>query len=75
MQEQSIQGIKLAAGSVQYKKIPIQNTIIEAVSCSYSYFKDMGTLNYLEVAILHIQAYLKLGFSYEKRAGVFDKVL
>lgn len=73
--KQYIEAIKMAAGSVQYKNISVNDTFITAVTQLYNYFEDSGNTNYLEAAILHIQAYLEMGFSYDTGKTIFDAVL
>ena len=70
-----IEAIKLAAGSVQYKNISVENTMIKAVEQLYRYYKETIDKGYLETAFFHMQAYLEMGFSYEEGKGIFDKVL
>ena len=61
-----IEAIKLAAGSVQYKNWSVQDTFMDAVSQLYQYYQNSQNIKYLETAILHIQAYLEMGFPYEQ---------
>lgn len=70
-----IEAIKLAAGSVQYKNLSVQDTFIGAVSQLYQYYQNSQNIKYLETALLHIQAYLEMGFSYEQGKAIFDAVL
>lgn len=73
--KQYVEAIKVAAGSVQYKDISVNNTFITAVSQLYKYYEYSNNSNYLEAAILHIQAYLEMGFPYEAGSEIFDTVL
>lgn len=70
-----IEAIKLAAGSVQYKNIPVQKTFLDTVSQLYQYYENSKDPKYLETAVLHIQAYLEMGFLYDKGKEVYDLVL
>uniref|UniRef100_UPI00405686F2 hypothetical protein n=1 Tax=Agathobacter sp. TaxID=2021311 RepID=UPI00405686F2 len=70
-----IEAIKLAAGSVQYKDLSVKETFMEAVSQLHRYYKDSQNTKYLETAVLHIQAYLEMGFSYEEGKTIYDKIL
>lgn len=70
-----IEAIKLAAGSVQYKGISIQRTFIDAISQLYQYYENSNNVKYLEIATLHMQAYLEMGFSYEDGEEIFDIIL
>lgn len=70
-----IEAIKLAAGSVQYKNISVQKTFIDTVFQLYQYYENSKELKYLEIAVLHIQAYLEMGFLYDTGKEVYDLVL
>lgn len=70
-----IEAIKLAAGSVQYKNISVKATFIDAVTQLYQYYISSRDNKYLEIAILHIQAYLEMGFPYDYGKDVFDLIL
>ena len=69
-----IEAIKLVAGSVQYKNLSVQDTFMDAVSQLYQYYQNSQNIKYLETAILHIQAYLEMGFPYEQGKTVFDVI-
>lgn len=73
--KQYVEAIKMAVGSVQYKGISINNTFITVVLQLHEYFESSKNINYLETALLHIQAYLEMGFPYEEGAEVFDVIL
>ena len=70
-----VEAIKLAAGSVQYKNLSVQETMVGAVTELYKYYEYTKNMNYLETAILQIQAYLELGFVYDNAKSQFDQVL
>lgn len=70
-----IEAIKLATGCVQYKNIPVKQTLCDAVSQLYWYYSNLGRREYLEVAVLYIQAYLEMGFSYEDNSEIFNTIL
>lgn len=72
---QYIEAIKLACGSVQYKNISIKETFFDTVLQLLSYFENSNNKDYLEIALLHIQAYLEMGFPYEDGGDIFDSVL
>lgn len=74
-QERYVEAIKLAAGSAQYKNLSVKSTIITAISQLYHYYEYENNTNYLDIAILHIQAYLEMGFDYEESSEIFDKIL
>lgn len=70
-----IEAIKMAAGSVQYKNLSVKNTFIDTVSQLYQYYERFQNIKYLETAILHIQAYLEMGFPYEDGKPIYDIIL
>lgn len=70
-----IEAIKMATGSVQYKNLSVKDTFIDTVSQLYQYYERFQNIKYLETAILHIQAYLEMGFPYEDGNPVYDIIL
>lgn len=70
-----ISAIKQAAGSVQYEHLSVQQTFLQTVSQLYWYFEQFQEKRYLNIALLHIEAYLEMGFSYNVASEVFDQVL
>ena len=73
--QQYVEAIKLAAGSVQYKNLSIKQTFFLSVKQLYEYYINMNNVCYLETAILHIQAYLEMGFPYDEGKEIFDLVI
>lgn len=73
--KQYIEAIKIAAGSVQYKNLSVKNTLIEAIQQLTIYYENSKNKEYLEIALLNIQAYLEMGFEYGEGEKVFNKVL
>ena len=70
-----VEAIKLAAGSVQYKSLSVTDTLKYAINQLHEYYCYTQRKNYLHVALLQIQAYLEMGFSYESGSDIFDKIL
>ena len=70
-----VEAIKFAAGCLQYKNISVEQTFEDAVSQLYWYYQKLGSKEYLETAALHIQAYLEMGFEYERHGELFNQVL
>lgn len=70
-----VEAIKFAAGCLQYRSISVRQTLGDSISLLYSYYEKLNNKEYLEIAILHIQAYLEMGFEYEKYEKTFNKVL
>lgn len=70
-----VEAIKLAAGSVQYRNLSVTETLKSAITQLYNYYRQTNRDNYLKAALLHIQAYLEMGFIYEYGGGIFDNIL
>lgn len=70
-----VEAIKLAVGSVQYKNLSIKETFFETIERLNFYYENSQNEKYLEVALLHMQAYLEMGFPYEARKELFDATL
>ncbi len=73
--QQYVEAIKLATGSVQYKNLSVKQTFFMSVKQLYEYYKNMDNACYLEIALLHIQAYLEMGFPYDEGREIFDPVI
>jgi len=73
--KQYIEAIKLAAGTVQYRNLSVKKTFMSSVSQLYKYYTMFLNKKYLETAVLHINAYLEMGFAYEDGKELFDSVL
>lgn len=56
-----VEAIKLAAGEVQYRGLPVSRTIVNAIKHLQDYYNGSKDIRYLEVALLYIQAYLEMG--------------
>ncbi len=70
-----LEAIKLAAGSLKYKGISINKTFLMGIKHLQEYYSLCNDLKYLEVAVLLIQAYLEMGFTYESYKEEFDHIL
>lgn len=70
-----IEAIKLAVGSVQYKNLSVKETFFETIERLNFYYENTKNKKYLEVALLHMQAYLEMGFPYEIGKELFDATL
>ena len=70
-----VEAIKLATGSVQYKNLSAKETILQTIEQLNFYYENSQNKKYLEVALLHIQAYLEMGFPYEAGITLFDIIL
>lgn len=70
-----IEAIKLAVGTTSYVGLAISDVFEASVSRLYSYYLETKDKCYIETALLHIRAYVEMGFEYEDKAEVFDCVL
>jgi hypothetical protein len=70
-----LEAIKLAAGSLKYKGLSINKTILLSIKHLQGYYLIDRDLKYLEAATLLIQAYLEMGFAYESCQEEFDDIL
>ena len=70
-----VESIKLAVGSVQYKNLSIKEIFFETIERLNFYYENSQNEKYLEVALLHMQAYLEMGFPYEMGKELFDATL
>ena len=73
--KQYVEAIKLAVGSVQYKNLSVKETFFETIERLNFYYENSQNEKYLEVALLHMQAYLEMGFPYETGKELFDATL
>lgn len=72
---QYVEAIKLASGGVQYKNLSVKQTLVGAVKQLDYYYENSKDMDYLEVAVLYIQAYLEMGFVYEENREIFGGIL
>lgn len=70
-----VEAIKLAVGTTSYLGLSIQEVFEAAVQRLYYYYLETKNKCYIETALLHIQAYMEMGFEYEDKAELFDCVL
>lgn len=70
-----IEAIKLSVVSTAYVGFCINEVFEETVKRLTQYYMETEDKRYLEVALLHIHAYVEMGFSYEQKNKLFDYVL
>lgn len=73
--EMTIEAIKLAVGSTSYIGFPISGIYEAAVERLKQYYKETKENAYLEAALLHIHAYMEMGYDYDDKKDLFDYVL
>lgn len=71
----NIEVIKLTLSTLSYVELSIKQCIEKVISCLVSYYDMERNKKYLLCGILHIQAYLEMGYSYEDNADAFDYIL
>lgn len=70
-----IEAIKLAVGSTSYIGFPISGVYESAVERLKQYYEETRENAYLEAALLHIHAYMEMGYDYDDKKDLFDYVL
>ncbi|MBC5745985.1 hypothetical protein FMM74_021160 [Lachnospiraceae bacterium MD308] len=70
-----IEAIKMVVGNLQYRNMSIKETFINTVKQLEEYYIMSDKIKYLDVALLYIQVYLEMGFSYEDGRSIFDKII
>lgn len=71
----TIEAIKSAMRSLLIRGLYPQKVIKEAVEYLFYQYEKADNMAFLEQAVLHIQAYLELGFTYESGETLFDNIL
>lgn len=74
-QQLMVEAIKLAVGTTSYLGLSIHEVFEATVQRLYSYYQETKDKCYIETALLHIQAYMEMGFEYEDKAELFDHIL
>ncbi len=67
--------IKLIIGSLPYQGISVINTMKKVMEYLCIYYEKTLEKKYLEIAIMHMRAYIELGFVYDELKRQFDFVL
>ena len=70
-----VEVIKLAVGATSYVGFPISGIYEAAVERLVQYYKETEEKEYLEATLLHIHAYMEMGFEYDDKKELFDYVL
>lgn len=70
-----IEAIKLAVGSTSYIGFPISGIYEAAIERLKQYYQETNETAYLEAALLHIHAYMEMGYDYEDKRELFDYIL
>lgn len=71
----AVQAIGLAYGSLHYSDISIEKTFGMSIAHLYEMYEITEKKEYLHNALLHICAYVKMGFRYDNNKELFDMVL
>lgn len=67
--------IKLIIGSLPYQGISVINTMKKVMEYLCIYYEKTLEKKYLEIAIMHMRAYIEMGFVYDELKRQFDFVL
>lgn len=71
----TIEAIKLAVGTTSYIGFPISGIYEAAIERLKQYYIETKDQTYLEAALLHIHAYMEMGYDYDDKRELFDYVL
>lgn len=74
-EELAIYAIELAYGSLHYSEIRMEKAFELSIGHLYEMYGITGEKEYLNNALLHICAYVKMGLSYERQQELFDPIL
>lgn len=72
---QEVEAVKIAVRRVERRNISSLNTLVRSIELLCDSYQQTGMKEYLLAAIDRIQAYLELGFAYEEKAELFNRVL
>lgn len=70
-----IEAIKLAVGTTPYIGFSISEVYEAAIERLKKYYEETIEIAYLEAALLHIHAYMEMGYDYEDKKDLFDYIL
>ena len=73
--KETIAAIKLIIGSLPYQGISVINTMKKVMEYLCVYYEKTLEKKYLEIALIHMRAYIELGFVYDELKHPFDFVL
>jgi len=74
-QDLKVEVIKLAIGATAYRGFSIKEVYKEVVCKLETYYQQSMKKEYLEAALLHIKAYMEMGYDYEDNQSLFDGIL
>lgn len=72
---EELAAIKLALGTIQYSGGAIKKTFSLCIKKYLELYDDTSEELYLKNALLHMQAFLEMGFVYEEFSDLFEKIL
>lgn len=70
-----VEVIKLAVGATAYRGFSIKEVYKEVVCKLKEYYQQTMKKEYLEAALLHIRAYMEMGYNYDDNKEMFDSIL
>lgn len=73
--DREITSIMVAYGSLHYSDISIEDTFEMSIGHLYKLYVTTENVNYLQNALLHLIAFLRMGFDYYSHEDIFNKVL
>lgn len=69
------EAIKLALTGIEEVGLDSEEVLRDSIGWLYERYSASNTKAFLEQAVKHIQAYVQLGFPYEKNEALFDEIL
>lgn len=70
--KEKIAALKIILGSLEYQNISIIKTMKNIMKYLCDYFESSSEKKYIEIALLHIKAYIEMGFVYDELKDEFD---
>lgn len=75
MFKEEVEAIKLALGTIHYSGGSVKKTVVLCLQKYIEFFKMSGDEVYLQNALLYMQAFFEMGFTYEELPEMFDFIL
>lgn len=74
-EEMAVDGLRLAYGGLHYSGIPLMKTFEQNICWLQEMYEKSDDKKYLENALLHIKAYVRMGLCYRQYEEMFDQIL
>jgi len=74
-EEQAINAMMLAYGSLHYADIPMSKTFAMSIGHLNDLYEMTGEEAYLHVALLHLRVFVRMGLQYDWHEALFNQVI